>query len=153
MRGAQADLGILERDAPRGIGIDPASLPATFSSDSAIFAEPRWAAIDPAAVNWAADRTLSSQAISGSSDLALPLSTVFIAGSPTHPLDFDADGDVDQDDVTLFESCASSPGIPLAAGCKGKDLDQDNDVDQSDLAAFQRCFSGERVPANPSCID
>jgi hypothetical protein len=69
------------------------------------------------------------------------------------PGDFDSDGDVDQKDLLLFESCASGPAIPLAAGCEKRDFDRDNDVDQSDFAAFQRCYSGENVPADPNCAN
>jgi len=65
--------------------------------------------------------------------------------------DFDRDGDVDRNDFTAFESCASGPGVPCASGCENQDFDSDNDVDQADFAIFQRCYSGENVPADPNC--
>lgn len=69
------------------------------------------------------------------------------------PADFDRDGDVDGGDLTLFEACASGPGVPQAAGCEAKDFDSDADVDQSDFAVFQRCYTGENVPADPNCAN
>jgi hypothetical protein len=65
--------------------------------------------------------------------------------------DFDADGDVDADDLDLFETCASGPGITPASGCEGRDLDGDSDVDQSDLGLLQRCLSGLGTPASMDC--
>ena len=79
--------------------------------------------------------------------------------------DLDQDGDVDEDDLRLFESCVTGPTIPydpfhLPDGCTlrpdferriGADLDRDGDVDQTDLGLFQRCFSGAGIPADPSC--
>lgn len=70
-----------------------------------------------------------------------------------HPLDFDTDCDVDGDDLDLFETCASGPGVPRSTGCEGKDFDQDSDVDQADFAVFQRCYSGEGNPADPNCMN
>lgn len=67
--------------------------------------------------------------------------------------DFDRDGDVDQNDYSLFVSCASGPAIPLTPGCEDKNLDSDNDVDQSDFGIFQRCYSGENNPGDPNCAD
>ena len=69
--------------------------------------------------------------------------------------DLDCDGDVDQDDVRVFESCASGPAVPHSGTptCQTADLDHDNDIDQSDFAAFQRCLSGPDVPADPNCTE
>lgn len=53
--------------------------------------------------------------------------------------DLDDDGDVDQDDLTLFYGCAAGAAIPPPAECEGKDFDQDGDVDQSDFGILQ-CF-------------
>jgi hypothetical protein len=69
----------------------------------------------------------------------------------TAPADLDGDGDVDDHDYNLFESCASGPGVPLAAGCENRDFDGDNDVDLRDFAVFQRCYSGASNPADPGC--
>ena len=65
--------------------------------------------------------------------------------------DFNRDGDVDADDLILFDTCASAPGVPVSPDCTTYDLDPDNDVDQLDFSLFQRCFSGKNRPANPSC--
>ncbi|NLE56992.1 MAG: hypothetical protein GX616_01425 [Planctomycetes bacterium] len=81
--------------------------------------------------------------------------------------DFDGDEDVDSDDLTIFESCASGPGIAydpdqLPSGCDllpdaneriAADFDKDGDVDQTDFSTFQRCYGGEGVPADPSCAN
>jgi len=67
------------------------------------------------------------------------------------PADFDFDGDVDQDDLSLFDACFSGPAVSFAVGCGPKDLDTDGDVDQSDFGIFQRCYSGENNPADPAC--
>ncbi len=67
------------------------------------------------------------------------------------PGDFDGDNDVDNDDLTVFESCASGPGIPYAGDCAKADLDPDGDVDQADFVILQRCYSGEGSIADPNC--
>jgi len=86
----------------------------------------------------------------------------------TAKADFDADGDVDGDDLAVFESCATGPAVPynpaelpepepgctLAPDTNGHiaaDFDEDDDVDQSDFGAFQRCYSGEGNPAEAHC--
>ena len=52
--------------------------------------------------------------------------------------DGDRDGDVDQDDTTIFELCASGPGILHAGGgCDVFDFDTDGDIDQSDFGVCQ----------------
>jgi hypothetical protein len=82
----------------------------------------------------------------------VPGATVDENGCP--PLiagDFDRDGDVDADDFSAFESCASGPGVPRPTGCENRDFDYDNDVDQVDFSVFQRCFSGENLLADPNC--
>jgi len=57
--------------------------------------------------------------------------------------DFDKDGDVDMDDYTEFENCATGPAIPQTDPAKQKaDFDSDGDVDQSDFGIFQREFTG-----------
>jgi hypothetical protein len=67
--------------------------------------------------------------------------------------DYNHDGDVDGDDVLVFESCASGPGIPYGGDCGMCDFDDDADVDQADFAIVQLCFSGKNVLAVPSCAD
>ncbi len=71
----------------------------------------------------------------------------------TAPVDFDQDCDVDQDDLDLFEACASGPGVPMTPGCDGRDFDSDGDTDQSDFATVQRCYSGADVPGDPNCAN
>jgi hypothetical protein len=81
---------------------------------------------------------------------------------PAGPADFDQDGDVDQNDLMIFESCAGGPGTPYSAACPlapdvnghvPADFDGDDDVDQADFGRFQRCLSGESVPADPNCAN
>jgi hypothetical protein len=81
------------------------------------------------------------------------------------PGDFDNDQDVDANDFSSFEACATGPGIPydvsaLPAECTlspdtqdvlPADFDRDGDIDQADFAAFQNCFSGEGNTADPNC--
>lgn len=69
------------------------------------------------------------------------------------PADFDRDGDVDQDDLDHFESCASAPGVFHGNGCADMDFDGDRDVDQADFGVLQRCYSGENVRADLTCAD
>ncbi len=79
---------------------------------------------------------------------------------PVVPADLDQDCDVDQDDVTTFESCAGGPGVPYPAACSlpfdghdpvAADFDADLDVDQPDFGLLHRCLSGENVPPDPNC--
>jgi hypothetical protein len=70
---------------------------------------------------------------------------------PTARADFDEDGDVDGDDLTALEACASGAGVPMSTECRAKDLDRDNDVDQSDFGLVQRCLSGSGVQAALDC--
>lgn len=82
--------------------------------------------------------------------------------------DFDEDGDVDADDLAIFEACATGPAVPYtpaslpepAPGCTltadgdnhiAADFDDDGDVDQSDFGIVQRCYSGGGAPADPNC--
>ena len=58
------------------------------------------------------------------------------------PCDADRDGDVDEADCLIFESCAAGPELPLTDSCQRWDLDLDGDVDQSDYGIFQRWFRG-----------
>jgi len=71
---------------------------------------------------------------------------------PVIPGDSDGDGDMDNDDLSAFEACATGPGIQQDnQNCAWAKLDDDDDVDQADFATFQRCCSGEGVPADPNC--
>lgn len=67
------------------------------------------------------------------------------------PADFDRDGDVDGDDLTVLLGCASGPDIPMPQGCVRADLDGDHDVDQKDFGLFQRCFGGRNRRVDAGC--
>ncbi|MBP7934157.1 MAG: hypothetical protein KA354_05860 [Phycisphaerae bacterium] len=74
---------------------------------------------------------------------------------PPLPADFDFDGDVDRDDLTVFAGCYSGPAIPYSetATCQRANFDKDGDVDMVDFGVFQRCFCGAGEPGNPACAD
>ena len=58
------------------------------------------------------------------------------------PGDMDGDGDIDQNDFSLFAFCMQGPGATFAAGnfCLSGDADADRDDDLLDFASFQRAF-------------
>ena len=56
------------------------------------------------------------------------------------PGDLDGDGDVDNDDFTIFAGCMNGPDIPYPLDCDGADLNIDGDVDVADFAEFQVHF-------------
>jgi hypothetical protein len=62
---------------------------------------------------------------------------------PAFPPDLDRDGDVDGQDVALFQVCVTGATTgPLKPGCEAADFDHDADVDQADFGWLQRYFSG-----------
>lgn len=71
-------------------------------------------------------------------------------GSPTHPADFDEDGDIDIDDFAVFDDCMAGPGLPpdptfpvSPAQCLGAfDFDDDGDVDWNDSQVFLLAYTG-----------
>ncbi len=65
--------------------------------------------------------------------------------------DLDNDCDVDTDDFSLFEACASGPSVPPPSGCGARDFDADGDVDMDDFGQFQRCYSGPGAPPPAAC--
>ena len=68
--------------------------------------------------------------------------------------DFDADGDVDQEDFGHFQACFSGAGIAQGeSDCEDARLDDDDDVDADDFGIFQACMSGANIPADPNCAD
>lgn len=88
----------------------------------------------------------------------------FVVGVPVIPADFDDDGDVDGDDLLVFESCATGPDLaydpfnlgscPLTPDGSNRieaDFDSDGDVDQDDFAVYQKCYSGPGAIGNPAC--
>ncbi len=50
--------------------------------------------------------------------------------------DFDGDGDVDPDDLNLFDDCFRGDGVPYPPGCSPGDFDQDGDIDCTDRSHF-----------------
>ncbi len=93
--------------------------------------------------------------------------TICVPEPPTAPFDFDRDGDVDGQDLDVFEACATGPAIlydpdnlppgcpltPDEQGIVAADQDRDGDVDHGDFGVFQRCISGSGVWADPYCAD
>jgi len=78
---------------------------------------------------------------------------------PTPWADADSDGDVDQEDFGLWQTCYSATGIAYPAGCACYDrndstgaLGGDGDVDLDDLAWFENCFGGPTLDPLPGCI-
>jgi hypothetical protein len=69
------------------------------------------------------------------------------------PVDFDHDGDVDQEDFGRFQICYTGQGVAQEElSCMGARLDTDNDVDQADFDIFLlRCLSGPGGSADPVC--
>ncbi|HOW71196.1 MAG TPA: right-handed parallel beta-helix repeat-containing protein [Phycisphaerae bacterium] len=100
--------------------------------------------------DFAADGSISAQTVSCNSyGLALPVAAVVVH---SHAADFDADWDVDGDDLSHLQSCASGPAVPFSPGdCAHADFDGDGDVDQSDFGLFQQCYSGANQPVDPQC--
>jgi hypothetical protein len=81
-------------------------------------------------------------------DSAVISSAVIIAAA-----DFDLDGDVDPDDLSVLRSCITGPSMRLTGpGCDRADFDADGDVDQADFGAFQRCISGRNQIADAACL-
>jgi hypothetical protein len=72
----------------------------------------------------------------------------------TVPPDFDRDGDVDQSDFGVLQSCYGVPDlVPWPPECVPADLDQDGDVDLDDFGFFQRCISGPDMEPEPDCME
>lgn len=61
-------------------------------------------------------------------------------------MDFDGDGDVDQEDFSTFQLCVTGVGGGIAEGCACADLDNDMlDVDEADFEIFRNCSTGPEV--------
>jgi len=139
-------LGFQAPEIPEDLSTDDPLYEKYFSNSSSIFTSPRWAQI-PASVEWSSSVPveISGYAVNGS-DLALPISAVFVPGGA--PVDFDADGDVDLGDFNVFQGCFNGPNRPpRQTGCDNADLDGDHDVDLGDFNVFQGCFNGPNRPA------
>ena len=65
------------------------------------------------------------------------------------PPDFDADRDVDLDDMDLFRGVFSGPAIPASPGGMVADFDGDGDVDLVDGSFVQAWLTGPDIPAPP----
>jgi hypothetical protein len=72
--------------------------------------------------------------------------------------DADDDGDVDQDDFSVFQRCQTRANVRTVSNeCSCFDRDSDGDVDaggqtgSSDLEIFGQCATRAGVPANPEC--
>ncbi len=69
------------------------------------------------------------------------------------PGDFNGDGYVDENDVTIFESCATGAGIAYTdPDCEIADMDPDDDIDQADFGLLQQCFRGTQ-PGDVDCLN
>ncbi len=75
--------------------------------------------------------------------------------NPELLFDTDNDGDVDQQDFGLFQSCYTGPDDPLGVfdmpTCRCMDADWDFDVDEDDYDVFEGCASGPGMAADPDC--
>jgi len=61
--------------------------------------------------------------------------------------DADSDGDVDQADFGIWQSCYTGDGGGILAGyCACFDRDVDGDVDGADFTEFMNCYTGANVP-------
>lgn len=68
--------------------------------------------------------------------------------------DLDHDGDVDQADFGLLQTCLTGPLFPqLDPECESARLTNDSSVDRNDVILFLQCLSGDGVPFDPSCLD
>lgn len=66
--------------------------------------------------------------------------------------DADSDGDVDQEDFSVFQTCYTSNGVPYGEPvCWQFDPDGDGDVDMDDLDAFEGCASGPEILVDVAC--
>jgi hypothetical protein len=101
--------------------------------------------LDTATGAWAEKFIFSGLPSGGSMGYAIQVTPV--------PGDWDGDGDVDQVDFVILESCWSGPSVTHdgSLSCQQADLDNDGDVDQSDFGIFQRCYSGKDRPARVGC--
>ncbi|HRR86089.1 MAG TPA: hypothetical protein P5316_13860, partial [Phycisphaerae bacterium] len=69
-------------------------------------------------------------------------------------MDADEDGDVDQADFGVFQTCytgSGNVGLFDELACHCMDADADKDVDGDDLVVFEQCASGPGIPADPAC--
>ncbi len=87
--------------------------------------------------------------------------TFAMTGNPcSRPFaDADADGDVDQADFAVWQTCFTGSGGTIPADppyCRCFDRDSpngDGDIDLQDYVLFEACASGAGIPASASCAD
>jgi hypothetical protein len=65
--------------------------------------------------------------------------------------DFDKDGDVDQADFGLFQSCYTTSAVQVSGACLPMDLNGDKYVNIADLPLFTACVTGSGVYPDPAC--
>jgi hypothetical protein len=69
--------------------------------------------------------------------------------------DTDLDGDVDQLDFAILQSCFAGPNVTVSGVCLCFDWHPvgapDGDVDAGDVLEFELCASGPGVPLDPAC--
>jgi hypothetical protein len=65
--------------------------------------------------------------------------------------DLDGDGDVDQGDFGLFQTCYTVPGGQPEGACAAADFNGDHTVSSLDFDVFMACMSGPGVPAVRTC--
>ncbi|MBK8268098.1 MAG: hypothetical protein IPK83_07240 [Planctomycetes bacterium] len=72
-----------------------------------------------------------------------------------HPLtgDFDADNDVDADDIAAFIACHTGSGGSIAPGCEAGDAEPDGDVDCADWEAILASYECTTEHAPPITIE
>jgi len=68
--------------------------------------------------------------------------------------DFDADGDVDQEDFGHLQNCMTGNGNSQEnPNCLDARMDMDDDVDSNDFVVFLGCMSGANIPqTDPGCL-
>ncbi len=67
-------------------------------------------------------------------------------------VDYDDDGDVDQDDFAFFQRCYTGRDIAQTdSACAGALLDRDNDVDEYDRQRFEECATAPGIAAASEC--
>lgn len=73
--------------------------------------------------------------------------------NPELRFDTDNDGDVDQDDLSVFQLCFGLPEVACSPPCRCLDADGDLDVDGDDYPFFEACASGPSILADDTCDD
>lgn len=74
---------------------------------------------------------------------------------PDPVVDFNRDGRVDSDDLSIFFDCSNGPGIPMrdTFACHCADRNEDGCLDMTDFAVLQRCLMIGSAVLDPSCDD